>query len=83
LNSSLYRALHLARQRDGRQSVFPQVKIAHLRSLPRPPRSSASSWQSVSALTRAASESTPSAALRQALDEAVFELFQLQPSERS
>lgn len=37
LNSVLYRALHLSRQRDGRQAVFPQVKVSHLRSLPAPP----------------------------------------------
>ena len=37
LNSELLRALHLASQRDGRQIVFPQVKIAHLRALPSPP----------------------------------------------
>jgi hypothetical protein len=37
LNSTLLRALHLAAQRDGRQAVFPQLKIAHLRALPAPP----------------------------------------------
>jgi hypothetical protein len=72
----------LARQRDGRQSVFPQVKIAHLRSLPRPPQSSAPGWRGVSALARTASDTKPSKALRQALDDAVFELFQLDESER-
>jgi hypothetical protein len=83
LNSSLYRALHLARQRDGRQSVFPQVKIAHLRSLPRPPKNSTKSWPAVSALTRRASENQVSPGLREALDRAVFELFALDESEQS
>jgi hypothetical protein len=82
LNSSLYRALHLAKQRDGRQSVFPQVKIAHLRALPRPPASSAQNWHNVSTLTRSASESSPSAELRKALDSAVFSLFGLDDGER-
>jgi hypothetical protein len=83
LNSSLYRALHLAKQRDGRQSVFPQVKIAHLRALPRPPESSATRWQDVSALARKASEAMPSPGLRRALDRAVFELFQLDEVEQN
>lgn len=37
LNSALLRAAHLSAQRDGRQRVFPQVKVAHLRALPAPP----------------------------------------------
>jgi methylase of polypeptide subunit release factors len=37
LNSALLRAWHLSTQRDGRQAVFPQVKVAHLRALPAPP----------------------------------------------
>lgn len=37
LNSSLLRAAHLDAQRDGRQVVFPQLKVAHLRALPAPP----------------------------------------------
>src|SRR5690606_1935516 len=37
LNSALFRALHLSRQRDARQAAFPQVKLSHLRSLPCPP----------------------------------------------
>jgi hypothetical protein len=38
LNSTLLRAVHLASQRDARQKTFPQVKLAHLRALPAPPR---------------------------------------------
>lgn len=82
LNSSLYRALHLARQRDARQSVFPQVKIAHLRSLPRPPAASAGDWHRVCALVREASAAPPSEHLRHALDHAVFALFGLDTAER-
>lgn len=37
LNSALLRAVHLSSQRDGRQAVFPQLKVAHLRALPAPP----------------------------------------------
>jgi hypothetical protein len=37
LNSTLLRTAHLASQRDGRQAIFPQLKIAHLRALPAPP----------------------------------------------
>lgn len=37
LNSTLLRAFHLSSQRDGRQAVFPQLKVAHLRALPAPP----------------------------------------------
>jgi hypothetical protein len=43
LNSTLLRAYHLASQRDGRQSVFPQLKVAALRSLPKPPAGADSS----------------------------------------
>jgi hypothetical protein len=39
LNSTLLRVLHLATQRDARQTTFPQVKLVHLRSLPAPPPS--------------------------------------------
>jgi hypothetical protein len=81
LNSSLYRALHLASRRDARQAVFPQVKISHLRALPRPPHDSA--LLSVVALlavelTRVG-VSTP---LTERLDTAVFRLFQLEAGER-
>lgn len=37
LNSTLLRAFHLSSQRDGRQAVFPQLKVGHLRALPAPP----------------------------------------------
>jgi hypothetical protein len=37
LNSRVLRALHLSSQRDGRQAVFPQLKVSHLRDLPLAP----------------------------------------------
>ena len=80
LNSSLYRALHVARQRDARQATFPQVKIAHLRALPRPPAGGGQSR--IRELVGAATRSGPNAELRRELDEAVFDLFSLADHER-
>jgi Eco57I restriction-modification methylase len=74
LNSALYRALHLAARRDARQAAFPQVKLAHLRSLPRPP-ACAELRDRVAALTRRATSSGVSRELRRELDDAVFDLF--------
>ncbi|HEU5072905.1 MAG TPA: hypothetical protein VFU02_02005, partial [Polyangiaceae bacterium] len=74
LNSSLYRALHLAGQRDARQAAFPQVKIGHLRALPQPP-ADARVWRSLEALTRAMTEEGVSPERRSALDALVFGLF--------
>lgn len=77
LNSALYRALHIARQRDARQAAFPQVKVAHLRRLPLPPENSDLRAQ-VTRLSRAASaEGGLDAAARAELDRAVFELFSI------
>jgi hypothetical protein len=79
LNSALYRALHLSQQRDARQAAFPQVKIAHLRGLPRPP-TDASARERVRVSCRAASaEALPAFA---ALDSAVFDLFAIPHSSR-
>ncbi len=79
LNSSLYRALHLALRRDARQATFPQVKIAHLRALPRPPESPVAHEQ-IKQLTAELTRDGvgPAAALR--LDAAVFSLFSLESS---
>jgi hypothetical protein len=79
LNSTLYRALHLAARRDARQGAFPQVKIAHLRALPAPPRSALN--DTIAALARRASRSGLNAELRRALDAAVFGHFGIEPSE--
>jgi hypothetical protein len=77
LNSSLYRALHLASRRDARQAVFPQVKISHLRALPRPPQDSVLHTE-VAALALELTRVGVSAALTERLDIAVFSLFQLE-----
>jgi hypothetical protein len=79
LNSSLYRALHLATRRDARQATFPQVKIAHLRALPRPPDDPQSHEliaQLTLELTRSGVESTAVGRL----ETAVFGLFSLESS---
>jgi hypothetical protein len=74
LNSALYRALHLTARRDARQAAFPQVKIGHLRALPRPPRDH-SQFERVSALAQRATSDGMSPTLRAELDSAVFDLF--------
>jgi len=80
LNSSLYRALHVALQRDARQAAFPQVKVAHLRALPRPPRAAGTSR--VRELVERITVSGPSAELKRRLDDAVYDLFELSQAER-
>lgn len=81
LNSSLYRALHVARQRDARQLAFPQVKIAHLRRLPAPPADSAARERVRRIAARASEERACSPELRRQLDDAVARLFGLTASE--
>jgi hypothetical protein len=78
LNSSLYRALHLATQRDGRQAVFPQVKVAHLRALPEPPPDS-SRRAEVASLSAELTRTGVAPDLAARLDAAVFGLFSLSP----
>jgi methylase of polypeptide subunit release factors len=82
LNSSLYRALHVSRRRDARQAAFPQVKVAHLRALPRPP-ADAAVLSALSELTRRATEHGMTAELRIELDRAVFDLFGCSEPERA
>ena len=79
LNSTLYRALHLAARRDARQGAFPQVKIAHLRALPALPRSARS--ETIVNVAREASAGGLNVALRQALDAAVFGHFGISAAE--
>jgi hypothetical protein len=74
LNSTLYRALHIGFRRDARQAAFPQVKIAHLRALPRPPHDP-DRRAHLSELTLRATAGRFDAELRQELDDAVFDLF--------
>jgi hypothetical protein len=73
LNSTLYRALHLASHRDARQAVFPQVKIRHLRALPCPPDEP----EALGAIARLSiqAEQVGGWGVREELDRAVFELF--------
>ncbi len=73
LNSTLYRALHLAARRDARQGVFPQVKVAHLRSLPAPPAGAGRAR--IAELAERATHGGLTPELRVELDRAVFELF--------
>lgn len=79
LNSSLYRALHLATQRDARQATFPQVKIGHLRGLPAPPEDPEGRAR-VAALSAESSRAGADAALNAQLDAAVFALFSVESS---
>jgi hypothetical protein len=82
LNSALFRALHLAAQRDARQATFPQVKIAHLRALPRPPEQPELRAR-VAELSRRATAAGVDVELRTELDACVFELFGLASDERA
>ncbi|HET7543248.1 MAG TPA: N-6 DNA methylase, partial [Polyangiaceae bacterium] len=79
LNSSLYRALHLALRRDARQAAFPQVKIGHLRALPEPP-SDAGRRAEVAEISATLTRSGYDRALAERLDAAVFGLFELESS---
>jgi hypothetical protein len=80
LNSSLYRALHLALRRDARQATFPQVKIAHLRALPRPPHKPAERRE-IADLTTELTRAGVARGPIERLEAAVFRLFSLAPSE--
>jgi len=82
LNSALYRALHLARRRDARQAVFPQVKVSHLRALPHPP-ASPELRRRIAAVTRQATAHGLTRALRAELDAAVFDLFGVSEADRT
>lgn len=82
LNSSLYRALHLALRRDARQATFPQVKIGHLRALPEPPPD-AGRRAEVAQISETLTRSGFAPALAERLDVAVFALFALESSAAS
>ncbi len=81
LNSSLFRALHLSRQRDARQAAFPQVKVGHLRRLPRPPEHTELRAAVRSLSARATELRACPAELRVALDTATAQLFGLDQGE--
>ena len=83
LNSALFRAFHVSGQRDARQAAFPQVKLSHLRKLPRPPADEVRR-ERVRRLAAAASRKRSlDAAARLELDAAVFELYGLAHEERT
>jgi len=87
LNSQLLRAFHASRQRDARQAAFPQVKVAHLRSLPAPPATRAArDLVRASSRVLAASDAAPSSSealeLTRVLDSAVFDLYELSEQDR-
>jgi len=77
LNSSLYRALHLALRRDARQATFPQVKIGHLRALPEPP-ADPDQRARIADLSAQMTRSGFDSGLAERLDSAVFGLFALE-----
>ena len=79
LNSTLFRALHLASRRDARQGAFPQVKVSHLRSLPAPAAGEARSV--IAALSVQASRLGLTRELRRALDSNVFDMFGISEAE--
>jgi len=83
LNSALYRALHVSRQRDARQAVFPQVKVGHLRKLPQPPAEQGSLHAKIAFLSSSATDAGGlSSEARLELDGAVFELFGIGGNDR-
>jgi hypothetical protein len=82
LNSALYRAYHLSTQRDARQAIFPQVKIAHLRALPRPPAGREREKARVAEIVRAVGPAGITPESKQELDALVFALFGFANSDR-
>ena len=77
LNSTLYRALHLAALATRARAFFPS-KLAHLRALPAPPSSRLRDSRRARA---ASSDGGLTLELRRALDTAVFGLFDISPTE--
>ncbi len=83
LNSTLYRALHVSRQRDARQAAFPQVKIGHLRRLPAPPTAKREAWEEIRKISaKATTLGACDDALRAELDGAVARAFGLAVDEQ-
>jgi methylase of polypeptide subunit release factors len=77
LNSAFVRWAHFHRFRDARQPVMPQLKIAHLRSIPTPPTFVDSDRGTLGDIGRrlTARRSPPSEAERAELDRTVFDLY--------
>lgn len=84
LNSSLLRWHHYMRHRDARQPVLPQVKIGHLRAVPRPIVSKAASEERLAELTRCfQGAELVQDEQRLELDELVFDLYESTDAERA
>jgi hypothetical protein len=81
LNSALIRWLHYMRFRDARQPILPQLKIAHLRSIPAPP-AGAGAERLAELGQRSSAELVLGGGARRQLDELVFELYELGAAER-
>lgn len=84
LNSAFVRWLHFFRFRDARQPVMPQLKIGHLRAIPRPPiedRDAKTQLENIGKrLTVCCGIASP--AERAELDAVVFGLYRLSPEEQ-
>jgi hypothetical protein len=79
LNATLARWFHYQTFRDAREGM-PQVKIAHLRRLPMPPRFATGDRRALEAI---ASSWDGSCAARERLDDLVFELFDVGDEDRT
>ncbi len=77
LNSALFRALHIGRQRDARQAAFPQVKVGHLRKLPAPPSNDVARERVREFSRGAVHKGGMTQEERQRFDQAVFDLFEI------
>ncbi|HKO95307.1 MAG TPA: DNA methyltransferase, partial [Polyangiaceae bacterium] len=95
LNSALVRWLHYVRFRDARQPILPQLKISHLRAIPAPPPGGPGSPSAAECLLALPPYAVACASLlpgagagaldeswRSGLDQCVFDLYGLEPSER-
>lgn len=80
LNSSLIRWHHYMRHRDARQPVLPQVKVGHLRAIPRPVAVTEAHKRELARLA-AATDGETSAVERSALDQLVAEMYGLSEDE--
>jgi hypothetical protein len=83
LNSALVRWQHTMRFRDARQPVLPQVKIGHLRSIPRPPAESPEQVARLRTIGERLSRANtpPTSADRAGLDALVFSLYEVEASQ--
>src|SRR5690606_36987029 len=85
LNSTLVRWLHYARFRDARQPVLPQVKVAHLRAIPAPVVIGDATQTRLSELGERLTGQSEEQCVetRRALDALVYDIYELDETERS